>query len=276
MIGQKRLLSNIDNLTLDELPRTILLVGDKGCGKHFLCQYICDKFEIQKSDFSHFRDIEKETKTDLGEILADYYRHTYNSLLIFDAEFLYERDECTLLKFLEEPPSHSHIVIVAQNKNQLLETIRNRCTIMQFENYTKDELSQFISSDNADRDILLQVCTTPGQILQFQGFDFHTMHEYINTVIDKLEYATDSNILNISNKIAYKNEKDKFDFFAFINTLLVCARNKCIETKRKRNEIIYQQTCEMMTKLNIIGIDKKNVFENYLITLKLQLEGIRQ
>ena len=42
MIGQKRLLNVIDNYTIDTFPRSVILIGDQGCGKHTLVNYISE------------------------------------------------------------------------------------------------------------------------------------------------------------------------------------------------------------------------------------------
>ena len=40
MIGQKKLLEKLNTYDLDKFPRSLLLLGEKGSGKHLICDYV--------------------------------------------------------------------------------------------------------------------------------------------------------------------------------------------------------------------------------------------
>ena len=52
MIGQEKLINQIDKLTLDTFPHSTMLVGDLGSGKHTICDYITNKFGLPKFDIT--------------------------------------------------------------------------------------------------------------------------------------------------------------------------------------------------------------------------------
>ena len=62
IIGQDSLISKINNLTLDSFPRSIILVGEKGSGKHLICSYISQKFELDVIDISLSLDLSVDEK----------------------------------------------------------------------------------------------------------------------------------------------------------------------------------------------------------------------
>ena len=74
------------------------------------------------------------------------------------------------------------------------------------------------------------------------------------------------NALSIKDKIAFKNEKDKFDMRAFFKTLLYACRelfnNKVIPS------IFYMITLELLKDINVYNADKQMLFENYILKLK--------
>ncbi len=52
-------------------------------------------------------------------------------IVIEDAHLLTPEAQNALLKVLEEPPAHTHIVLGTDNKDMLLPTIHSRCTVIQ-------------------------------------------------------------------------------------------------------------------------------------------------
>ena len=48
MIGQELLSNKINQYTLDTFPRSIILLGDTGSGRHTLCNDIADRLKIEK------------------------------------------------------------------------------------------------------------------------------------------------------------------------------------------------------------------------------------
>ena len=52
IIGQEIICNKIDKSTLDTFPRTLMLVGSKGAGKHLICSYIADKFNLMQLDIT--------------------------------------------------------------------------------------------------------------------------------------------------------------------------------------------------------------------------------
>ena len=40
IVGQKKLLAKLNNYTVDTFPRSCLIIGEKGSGKHLIASYI--------------------------------------------------------------------------------------------------------------------------------------------------------------------------------------------------------------------------------------------
>jgi Holliday junction resolvasome RuvABC ATP-dependent DNA helicase subunit len=49
-IGQKLLLNKLNNLNLDSMPRSLLLLGDVGCGKHTYSNLIANRLGLKLVD----------------------------------------------------------------------------------------------------------------------------------------------------------------------------------------------------------------------------------
>ena len=46
ILGQEKICAKIDALTLDSFPRSLMLVGAKGSGKHLITEYVSKKFNL--------------------------------------------------------------------------------------------------------------------------------------------------------------------------------------------------------------------------------------
>lgn len=74
-------------------------------------------------------------------------------VLIFDAHLLtagQAESANALLKILEEPPSHTTLILVTDNKNQLLPTILSRCQHIDFPPLSKDTIKETLLTNGTD------------------------------------------------------------------------------------------------------------------------------
>ena len=52
VIGQETLCNKIEATTVDSFPRTLMLIGDYGAGKHLLCKEIENHLKINSRDLT--------------------------------------------------------------------------------------------------------------------------------------------------------------------------------------------------------------------------------
>ena len=62
IIGQDRLRTIIDNYSIQTLPKTLMLLGPDGCGKHTFAKYISNRFSLDYLEIS-----DNLTSTDLDD-----------------------------------------------------------------------------------------------------------------------------------------------------------------------------------------------------------------
>jgi hypothetical protein len=86
-------------------------------------------------------------------------------------------------------------------------------------------------------------------------------------IFDKIGLASFANTLTLSNNIAFKNEQDKYDFKIFMRTLLYISKVRVINNEPNCvNE--YMLTSDYYNRTYVRNVDKKLLFENYLLALK--------
>ena len=251
ILFQDELLNTINNYTLSNLPHSILLTGESGCGKHTLCNYIAEKFNLPMEDISDKLSL---------DLLSELNLKPLSKIYLIDSLKINIKDQNMILKFVEEPPENCYIIILTPYKRLLLNTIVNRCIQLDFKAYTKEELTTFTSNNK-----ILNLIKTPGEVELFNNIDIDEITNFIYKILDKINVASFPNTLSISNKIAFNNEKDKYNFNAFINVLLQCAFNTSY--KYADGVDVYNLTNTLVKNLTQPNINKRHLFEHYLCEL---------
>lgn len=257
IVNQDKILDYINNKSLDTLPKTILLEGKQGSGRHSICKYISEKFNLIINDISDSINL---------DTITEAYLKVEPFLYIVDCSKLTIKNENTILKFLEEPLKNSFIILICENKNLLLKTIVNRCHIITLKPYDKECLKTFITN-TAYTDEILGICETPGDVITLQNYDIKVLFDFCIKIFDKIKIASYPNTLSITDKIAFKSEKDKYDILLFWRILLKVSYIRVINNlPNSINQ--YLLTNEFYNKYRIRNIDKKYLLEQYLISLK--------
>lgn len=259
MIGQKRLLNVIDNYTIDTFPRSVILIGDQGCGKHTLVNYISQN--ILKLPIIDITDNLS------NELIDAIYRNPNPNIYIIDLNKLTEKSQNVILKFVEEPLNNSFIMLLCDSKNYILNTVLNRCIIFEFEKYTYDELKTFLPEINLDKNIVINALKTPGKLKAINVNTLNSMVELSLKIIDKLKLSNIGNALTISNNINFKDEYDKFDLNIFLDILSYLMYNRFLTTNDKSVLGMYKKLAEQRKSMLDLRINKRLMFEHLLIDL---------
>lgn len=261
ILGQEKICRQIDDLTIDSLPRSLMLVGPRGAGKHLIVDYISDKFSLKVLDITTTLD---------QEYIEELYNRVEPYLYLIRANELSVKDENTILKFIEEPLKNSYIILLAETDIGLLQTILNRCQIWYLQNYSRDTLKEFLKDGN---EYILNVASTPGQIEEFRNMPFEDMVALADKIVEKINIASIANTLSISSKINFKDDKSKFDLSLFVTILLHTLLQKSKIISDRRYTSAYLLTAELSKKIRIKNLDYKSLFEKYLIELRSIMKG---
>lgn len=252
---QDRLL-NIINTYIENntLPHSILLEGDKGCGKKTLCEYVAKSLGIDFIDL---------TDTITLETLEEIHLSVSTKLYYINGQQISIKEQNAILKFLEEPLTTAYIFICTENKTLLLPTIVNRCVSITFDRYSRENLSAFLEGPS----IILDYAQTPGQVKEFEKHKIEDMVMFAKKVLTQISVANYSNIMKISNNIDFtSNNSELFDFDIFTFILIKVAL--LLYQEEKISYDMFQTVGTFYRECNIPRINKAHLFENFVIKYK--------
>ena len=150
--------------------------------------------------------------------------------IINDADKMTKDAQNCLLKTLEEPPEFTSIILVGENENEFLATIKSRCMILHFNPIDDEQMKDYLI-----KNYNMQVSSN--QLDLFQGS------------IGKASSL-----------------KDKQDIYLKVEELIENMENKNIIDLVKQAEILYKskdEIYEMLDYINIILLKKAKMDERY-------------
>ena len=240
-VGNAKIVSEIDNIiTSQNIGHAYLFYGPDGVGKQILAKSFASRiFNSETSlesipDYYYIEPEDNLIKVDdirrLGdEIILKPISSDRKVCIINDADYMNESAQNTLLKVLEEPPSY------ASNKEKIINTIKSRCTILNFDKLKAEELKMIFAKDTIDDGLITFSNGSASKYLKLKDSNYidnllilenvidskdllelnraftklkqiSTIKEDIFDILDLLIIKLGSNLLDDSNKNVYKIE----------------------------------------------------------------------
>lgn len=191
LLGNARLKENLrHSVDSGRLSHFYLISGPRGSGKRTLARLLAAAAvcrdgnkpclacsACRKAMTSNHPDIitvtDPEHKAVAVKIVREYREDVYikpneadKKVYIFPQE-LGTEGQNALLKILEEPPSYGVFILLAENPQQILTTVRSRCTLLQMESLPKGLLLSQLGKQfpGADQEQLLAAAERSGGYL---------------------------------------------------------------------------------------------------------------
>jgi DNA polymerase-3 subunit gamma/tau len=144
--GNEHIISTLDGMlsNLETCPHTFLLHGGSGCGKTTIGRIIAERVGCKGADF---REINASDDTGIDGVREIIKNSNYLPMQ-GDAR-VWLVDEChrwttnaqdSVLKILEDTPSHVYFILCTTEPTKLKTTIRSRCSEFQVKPLTDDQM----------------------------------------------------------------------------------------------------------------------------------------
>ena len=141
--------------------------------------------------------------------------------IIDNADLMTTEAQNCLLKTLEEPPEFAVIILIGSNSNTFLPTIKSRCTIMNFNKISDEEMTKYLREKcdvkNIDQNMLYMYQGSIGKALELKEKqeEYKNIENIINNIdrYDLIDFINNAEIL-------YKSKEEVNDILDYINVIL--------------------------------------------------------
>lgn len=185
--------------------------NDKPCGK---CKS-CIEFDTKNNpDFFLIEPDGNSIKIDqIRQMQKNILEKPINSskkvYIIDNSDTMTKEAQNCLLKTLEEPQEFIVIILISSNENNILATVKSRCTKMYFHKLTDVSLETFINEKfnniNLDEN-MLKLCD--GSISKsIKVIEKISILNQIESIVDAFDVTNELNIIN-QNEVFYNNKDD--------------------------------------------------------------------
>ena len=263
IIGQTKLLSKIDTYyTMKSLPKTMMFIGQTGCGKHTVAKHVAETFKLE------YKEINEEVS---NTELDDYLYSTLDTLYVINLNEFTEKQQNQFLKFIEEPSKSVYIILTATSEAGVLPTILNRCIKYNFEPYTKEQIEQI--TNTTVNDLAFKIFQTPGKLLNLTDAGFNEIVDLAGKTVMNISRVEYANALVTATKINYKDLYNKIDFDLFLDAIEYLALEDYKNTALEQSFVVFKITNLFKQYATQQRLIKETLMLNYITTLWEALHG---
>lgn len=270
------------SVEINKVSHSYMFIGIEGIGKkeiakEFAKMLLClDKepycntckscIEINSQNHPDFKIIEPEGNTLKIDQIREFQKKVVEKPILSDKKIyiINDSDKMTkeaqncLLKTLEEPPEFVTIILLGEDENAYLSTIKSRCMILHFEPIQKEVLKEFLHKEynmEIKSDMMLETFQgSIGKALKLK--EKQEVYGAIEEIIESIEKKDVIDIMRTS-EIIYKAKDDIANILEYINLILLKLANKsykytkCIEIventkKRLKSNANYDMSIDNM------------------------------
>ncbi len=146
----------------------------------------------------------------------------------------------SLLKLLEEPNKNSHFIIINRNKAKVLQTIKSRSHLLNFNKLSEEIFIKNLNSDTSINKHLLNL--THGSLnlsRNFINYELFEIQDHFKALINDRKLIKSNTASHYSNFISktFNKEDDITIFFDYIY-LITCLEVKLMTKKAKEKEVL--------------------------------------
>jgi DNA polymerase-3 subunit delta' len=146
------------------------------------------------------------------------YEGQYKIQIIWCAEYL-AKEGNRLLKLIEEPTDNTFIILIASNRNAILNTIRSRCQIISIPPIEDESIAHFLKGrfDMPAEQLSEVVYLASGNIRKSEMLAQQTERSYSDDLLNWLRYGYSGDPEQINEWVDYLANKGKQELKNFVN-----------------------------------------------------------
>ena len=322
VVGHKNIIKYIQNaVTADAVSHAYILNGERGSGKKLLANLFAMSLQCENRDedgdacgkcrscrqaaggnqpdiirIMHEKpntisvdDIRTQINND---IVIKPYSSKYKIYIIPEADLMSAQAQNALLKTIEEPPEYAVIMLLTENAEALLPTIRSRCVMMKLRNIKDQLVKKYLMEQMEIPDYKADVCVAFAQgnmgkaIMLATSEYFNEIKEEVVHLLRNIDEMNVSELMDAVKKcMTYKMEiNDYLDMIAiWYRDVLIYKATKNVDRVVFSDQLRYIKA--RASKSSYEGIEnildaiekaKARLKANFELTMELLLLTIKE
>lgn len=279
MIGQQKLIEQIDDLIEKEkFPRFSIVVGEKGMEHEDVAHYVSEKMG---ADYIKLPDVKVDTVRIM--IQQAYKLHKTTVFCIPNADDMSINAKNAMLKVVEDAPNKAYFVMCLEDLSNTLATIQSRGIVFRMYSPKVSEIEDFarncyVNKEDIDEDVIKlygELCSTPGDVIYFTKHDITNFYKYAEWVANNITKLDGAEAFKISDKLALKDEEDKYDVRLFLKALQLQFWEMCHYAYKHTDICGVNCDCSIVRcigryaqDLRIKGINKGMLIDNLILEMR--------
>ena len=263
MIGQRcvqqQIKAEIENRSL---ARFIILVGDKGSGRKTLAK------EIAKLTDSEYVVVDKGVDA-VREVIEQSYTSSANILYVLDYDAMSNASRSAILKVTEEPPNKARFILIVTDLMSTLSTLVSRARVFRMDNYTDTDIAYFAGTEDTR---FPNFCSNKYEVDLLKGYSIDKFADFVNVVVDNIAEVESANAFKMEEKIAFKDEADKYDVKIFMQAFRTVCMQKIQESENYWDKLKYIQWVSITTKslalLRVNTLNRSALFDMWIFDIR--------
>ncbi len=217
------------------------------------------------------KDIKIEKIRELEhELSLTAYFGKHKVVIIDEADRLSRASQNALLKTLEEPPQKAVIILIVEDTNKIIATIKSRCVIKKF-NLVKDcEIADMVSGENVE-EVIFWSLNRPGLAIDLQKKEGELekrkkAQEDLGKIIDANLSEKFSFFENLSKDVSMAVEE--LDFWTVLLRKNILNDRKFFQLDRKKAFALILNIEKSLKIISQTNSNPKLVLENLALEIK--------
>ena len=220
-----------------------------------------------------------------SDILVKPYK-SYKIYVIDEAQKMTVEAQNALLKTLEEPPKYAIIILITNNKESLLDTIKSRCEIIKFTPIPLVEVADYLTQIGVDKNRASLLANFSRGSMQkaielSESEDFHIMRDEVQKYVEIFLTGSMLDIMDIQSSIEkYKDNitnvldllvnyfRDIMMVKGNVDSSMIINLDRLVFIKNMSTKITYSQLSKI---IDIIEETKNKLRSNCNFNISIQV-----
>lgn len=276
IIGHDKIIRQIINaIESGKIAHAHLIVGEEGIGKSLIAKSMALKILGEEQEKQYVDLLEwkisknkksmgvKEIRTLIEEINKKPYEGDNKVVIVYKADKMTVQAQNAFLKTIEEPPKGVYIILLCENLEAILDTIKSRCQIHKLRTLTLNEIKGFLNKkfkylQDEEKKVLTALSDgIPGRVERY--IEDNVFKDIRNITLDILKCASEqcSDDIFIYESFLLNN-KERWN--EILNSLLSFTRDMIVWKETSDNNLIINidKVKEIKELSNMFSFNKLN------------------